>query len=157
MTANRKAAIGFFVLGLLCLAAGQWLKLGGWLGVLGLVVEMFAMSAFWRGVVNDRNRNAIDSALDDLDVIHDGFRVIGRDAEVVDWRRADRPREPGPIEVVQLCRTKKKQWFEHRFALDPRGRIVGRSIRFLNEEGARAWLSYDVETYERVFGQVELA
>lgn len=157
MKLNKSAAIGILVIGVACVFAWQRLALTPWLGALGVVMGWFGLTAFLRRAEGDRNRKAIQNALSNLDVIRSGLRIIGRDADAVDWRRADLPNEPGPIEVVQLCRTQKGQWFEHSFSISRDSRVYGNRVRLLDEREARAWMSYDVKAYERVFGQAEVA
>ncbi|ANJ76552.1 hypothetical protein PQH03_28275 [Ralstonia insidiosa] len=157
MKMKKTTAIGLFALGTLCVILGMLLKLSGWMVILGSGVALFSLSKFLRSVESDRNLRAIESALNDLDAIVGGLRIIGRDSELVDWRRVDLPTEPGPIEVAQLCRTAKGQWFEYSFSLSRTRRIFGDRMRLLLESEARGWLSYNVKLYEQVFGAVELA
>lgn len=157
MRMKRTTAFGIFTLGVLCVIVGILLRLSGLLVMLGTGVALFGLSDFLRGLASDRNLRAIEGALNDLDVISGGLRIIGRDAEIVDWRRADLPTERGPIEVEQLCRTKKGQWFEHRFVLRGPHRISGNRVCLLTDIQARGWLSYNVNAYEREFGKVEVA
>ncbi|MBA9859161.1 hypothetical protein DEE69_24950 [Ralstonia insidiosa] len=157
MNVKRPKAIASLALAVLSVILALWVGLPSWLVTLGVLAALFSLTACLRGMASDRNLRAIEGALNDLDVITGGLRIIGRDAEVVDWRRADLPTEPGPIEVAQLCRTKKGQWFEHRFELRRSGRIYGNRVTLLSNSDARGWLSYNVKAYERVFGKAEVA
>ena len=107
MRMKKSTAIGLFSLGTLSVIVGMWLRLSGWMVILGAGAALFSLSDFLRGLASDRYRRAIEGALDDLDVISGGLRIIGRDAEIVDWRRADLPTEPGPMEIEQLCRQRR--------------------------------------------------
>lgn len=144
MRVNKSTAFGLFALGVLCVIVGMLLKLSTWLTAAGTLVALFSLGAFLRGLESDRNLKAIEGALNELDVITGGLRIIGRDADAVDLRRVDLPTEPGPIEVAQLCRTKKGQWFEHRFELSRTHRVYGNRVRLLTESEARGWLSYNI-------------
>ncbi|HKR40056.1 MAG TPA: hypothetical protein VJU59_10345 [Paraburkholderia sp.] len=153
MKISKSTAAGLAASGIVCMIATQRFDLPSLLGVAGLFSTLYGAARLLRIVESDRNIKAINSALANVDLMHGGLHVIGRDAESVDWRRADNPGESGPIEVVQLGKTQAGQWFEHRFALRY-GRTYGYSIRFLDQSEARAWMSYDVKAYERVFGHV---
>lgn len=143
--------------GSLCIIATLRFQLLSLLIVAGVLLALCGAVRLLGILESDRNLKGISSALAKLDLIHEGLRVIGRDAEAIDWRRAAAPDGwPGTIEVVQLCRTRSGQWFEHHFGLRY-GRAYDSSVRYLSESDARTWLSYDVQAYERVFGKAMVA
>jgi hypothetical protein len=151
--------IGFALLttlGTVCFFVVWRFKLSPWLGAVVLVAALYGLHRYLRALESSQNLRAIYGALPKLDRIHAGLRFLGTESELIDWRRADDPREEGPIRIVQLCRTKKGQWFEYRFDLRY-GHVRADSINLLDEERARTWLSYDLKAYKRTFSLPEVA
>jgi hypothetical protein len=156
MKVKKSTAACLAASGVLCIIGAQRFKLPLVFEAAGIVLALYGPVRFLRIVESERNLKAINHALDDLDIIHGGLRIIGRESDALDWRRADVSREPGPVEVAQLCRTRNGQWFEHCFALR-HGRTSAHIVKLLDESEARFWLSYDGKAFERVFGPAPLA
>lgn len=129
---------------------------GHWFGWLGMPIGFYGLYRMSRRLSGELNLKAIRIAHAELDCMAGGLRILGSESEMIDWRRTDNRYEPGPIQGMQLCRTRKGRWFQFSFDVE-HGRAHVYSVKALDEAEARSWLSYNVHKYEQVFGALEVA
>lgn len=140
---------GFVCVGALCLLFKEFFDFSPWLNVSAVAFALVGLTRLISAVIAQRNRVAAAGVLNDVDVIQNGLRIIGRNLEVVVQYRDD-------DQYVQICKTPSENWIEHRFQVSL-GSVFANSFRFMELEEARARLSYNVALYEKVFGAAAIA
>jgi hypothetical protein len=153
---KKTKAVAFLGFGVLWYVLDRELGHGHWFGWLGIPVAIYGLMRLLSRLESEQNLRAIKDQFAKLDCMAAGLHFLGSESEMIDWRRTDNPRDSGPVQGVQLCRTRKGQWFQFRVDVH-HGRAHLYSVDALNEAGARSWFKYDVDAYKKFFGEPELA
>lgn len=124
-----------------------------WLIAIVLFIVLVGLIAVYQVGFTRSTRNALKG----LDQVVSGKRVVGASSTLIKSKRLEADGEDAPISIAQLCRISNGQWFEHRFEISLIWRVTNRVVSLLNEDDAKTWLAYDINAYERVFGQLEIA
>jgi hypothetical protein len=158
MQMKRKDVVAscFIAVGVLLFVVGNKVLHDELVSTFGGIAACFGAFQWLRRAEGRRNFSAFEATIAKLDVIREGRRYLGSESEMIDWRRADNPRDPGPVCLIALCRTKSGNWFETTVEII-HGRARFAETKALREADARTWLRYDVAKYEKAFGKVDIA
>lgn len=102
-------------------------------------------------------RKAAKQAFESLDVVALGKRWRGDQAEVATVRDITDARNPSPWEVEVLARTEANTWFAIEMRIEGVDRVAITKLHHITEQRAKELLGLYPETYERFFGEAEIA